>query len=103
MPQAAIDAYVTQALAADPVRVDWRDEQQFAFAPQEIVVPTLMIYGVNDPFKNAAAGEFFAALASTDRSFSVLPNSDHAAHVEDAGRAWTHAIVGFLRQPRRAN
>jgi pimeloyl-ACP methyl ester carboxylesterase len=102
-PQAVIDAYVAQALAADPVRVDWRDEQQFAFAPQKVAVPTLMIYGVNDPFRNAAAGEFFAGLAPTDRGFVVLPNSDHAAHVEDAGRAWIHAILGFLRQPRRTN
>ncbi|MEO8061498.1 MAG: alpha/beta fold hydrolase [Pseudomonadota bacterium] len=101
--QPVIDAYVAQALASDPVRVDWRDEQQFAFEPQKIVVPTLMIYGVNDPFRNAAAGEFFAALATTDRSFSVLPNSDHAAHVEDTGRAWIHAIVEFVRQPRPSN
>jgi len=99
-PQRVIDAYVAQALAADPVRVDWRDEQQFVFEPRKIAVPTLMIYGANDPFKNAAAAEFFAALATTDRAFSVLPDSDHAAHVEDSRRVWLHAILGFLRQPR---
>jgi alpha-beta hydrolase superfamily lysophospholipase len=99
-PQTVIDAYVAQALAADPVRVDWRDEQQFVFEPQKIAVPTLMIYGANDSLRDAAAHEFFAALATPDRGFTVLPDSDHAAHVENAGPAWTHAILGFIRQPR---
>ena len=99
-PQGVIDAYVAQALAADPVRVDWREEQQFLFEPQKIVTPTLMIYGVNDPFRNAGATDFFAALATADRVFTVLPNSDHAAHIEDSRGAWMHVIISFLQQPR---
>jgi pimeloyl-ACP methyl ester carboxylesterase len=95
-----IDAYVTAALAADPVRVDWRDENQFAFEPAKITTPTLMIYGVNDPFRNAASATFFEALAARDRAYVVLPDSDHAAHVENSARAWVHAIDGFLQSPR---
>jgi hypothetical protein len=30
----------------------------------------------------------------------VLPDSDHAAHVENSARAWVHAIDGFLQSPR---
>ena len=94
------DAYVAAVLAADPVRVDWRDENQFAFEPAKITVPTLMVYGVNDPFRNAASATFFEALATPDRAYVVLPGSDHAAHVENSARAWVHAIDGFLQSPR---
>lgn len=98
--RAVIDAYVAAALAADPVRVDWRDESRFAFEPAKIAVPTLMIYGINDPFRNAASAAFFEALAAPDRAYVVLPDSDHAAHVENSASAWVHAIDGFLQSPR---
>jgi pimeloyl-ACP methyl ester carboxylesterase len=98
--RALIDAYVAAALAADPVRVDWRDEDEFALEPAKIAAPTLMIYGVNDPFRGPAAAAFFEALATPDRAYVVLPDSDHAAHVENSGRAWVHAIDGFLQSPR---
>ena len=97
---ALIDAYVKAALAADPVRVDWRGESEFRFEPATIATPTLMIYGVNDPFRNAASAAFFDALASRDRAYVVLPESDHAAHVENSAQAWVHAIDGFLKSPR---
>ncbi len=98
--RALIDSYVSAALVADPVRVDWRDENQFLFEPAKITTPTLMIYGVNDPFRNAASAAFFEALAARDRAYVVLPDSDHAAHVENSARAWIHAIAGFLQSPR---
>ncbi len=97
---ALIAAYVAQALAANPVRVDWRDEQQFVFAPEKITVPTLVLYGARDPLLRAESASFFAALATPDRAFVVLPDSDHAAHVENSQRAWIHALAEFLRQPR---
>jgi pimeloyl-ACP methyl ester carboxylesterase len=99
-PRPVIDAYVAQALAADPVRVDWRDENEFKFEPAKVMTRTLMIYGVNDPFRVAASATFFEALATPDRAYVVLPDSDHAAHVENSGRAWVHAIDGFLNSPR---
>jgi pimeloyl-ACP methyl ester carboxylesterase len=95
-----IDAYVAAATTADPVRADWRDEHQFVFEPARIASPTLLIYGANDPFRNAAAEAFFGALATADRAFVVLPDSDHAAHVENSSRAWIHAIDAFLGSPR---
>lgn len=98
--RAVIDAYVAAAIASDPVRVDWRDESGFVFDPAKISTPTLMIYGVNDPFRNPASVAFFDALAARDRAYVVLPDSDHAAHVENSARAWTHAIDGFLQTPR---
>jgi pimeloyl-ACP methyl ester carboxylesterase len=95
-----IDAYVAAALAADPVRVDWRHENEFSFEPAKVTTRTLMIYGVNDPFRNPASGTFFEALATPDRAYVVLPDSDHAAHVENSAGAWVHAIDSFLMSPR---
>ncbi len=95
-----VAAYVAQALAANPVRTDWRDERQFVFAPEKITMPTLVLYGARDPFLIPDSVSFFAALGTSDRAFVVLPESDHAAHVENSRRAWIAAIVAFLRQPR---
>lgn len=100
---AVIEAYVTQAVAANPVRTDWRDENQFVFEPGKVTAPTLMLYGVNDPLRNAKASEFFNGLAATDRAFVVLPASDHAAHVENSHAAFVHEVVSFLTTPRASN
>src|SRR4029077_352855 len=46
----AIDAYARGALAADPVRVDWRHDTEWnALAPEAVHVPTLLIQAELDP------------------------------------------------------
>jgi esterase/lipase len=62
-----------------------------------------MLYGVNDPLRNAKASEIFNGLATTDRAFVVLPASDHAAHVENSHAAFVHEVVSFLTAPRAPN
>ncbi|HUQ11321.1 MAG TPA: alpha/beta fold hydrolase [Steroidobacteraceae bacterium] len=98
--RAVIDAYVEQAVAANPVRSDWRDEHQFAFDASRVSTPTLLLYGANDPLLTPAVADFFASLAARDRSFIVLPASDHAAHVENSQAAWLHAVDAFVTSPR---
>jgi pimeloyl-ACP methyl ester carboxylesterase len=98
---AVIEAYVSQAVAANPVRVDWRDEHQFVFDAALVKAPTLILFGANDPLlTNESVLKFFAALATQDRAFVVLPGSDHAAHVENSQREWLRVVTGFL-EPRR--
>lgn len=100
-PQAVVDAYVEQAIAADPVRVDWRRLDDFRFEPAKITTPTLLLQGVGDGYvKPDAAARLFTRLGTPDRSWVVLPDSDHAAHVEDAMPAWIDAIVRFVDRPR---
>jgi pimeloyl-ACP methyl ester carboxylesterase len=99
-PPAVIEAYVNQAVAANPVRADWRDEHQFAFDAARVTAPTLMIYGANDPLRTDASLAFFGKLATPNRAFVVLPASDHAAHVENAQPAWLTAVDAFLSSPR---
>ncbi len=49
-PQDVIEAYVVAALAADPVRVDWRNPEEFAeLDPAKVVTPTLVLQGERDP------------------------------------------------------
>jgi pimeloyl-ACP methyl ester carboxylesterase len=99
---ALIEAYVSQAVAANPIRADWRDEHQFAFDAAKVRTPTLMLYGANDPLLDAAKMQFFGALATPDRAFVVLPDSDHAAHVENSQPAWLRAVDSFVGAPRAA-
>jgi pimeloyl-ACP methyl ester carboxylesterase len=99
--QAVIDAYVAHALKANPVRVDWRNEDQFAFDPASIRAPTLLLYGARDPlYSPEAVSKLLSALGTQDRTLVLLPNSDHAAHVENTHRAWLHALVEFIERPR---
>ena len=99
---AIIQAYVDQAVKANPIRADWRDENQFLFDASRVTTPTLMLFGANDPLLDASKISFFGALATRDRSFVVLPDSDHAAHVENSQRAWLQAVDAFLGMPRTA-
>lgn len=100
-PKAVVDAYVAQAIAADPVRVDWKNLQEFQLDPGKVKTPTLLLQGVGDGYvQPAAVARLFTSLATPDRSWVVLPDSDHAAHVEDAMPAWVGAIVHFIERPR---
>lgn len=92
-----IEAYVSQAVAANPVRVDWRDEHLFSFEAARLKTPALFLYGANDPLlKQSGALPFFGEVGTSDRAFVVLPDSDHAAHVEKSHRAWMAAVLAFL-------
>ncbi|MFA4432220.1 alpha/beta fold hydrolase [Xanthomonas perforans] len=95
-------AYVAQALAADPVRTDWRAMEQFAFHPEQVAtVPVLLLRGVDDPIATQADNaHLYARLRSEDRSWVTLPHADHVAQVEDSHAAWVDAVVSFLRRPR---
>ncbi|MBO9793009.1 MULTISPECIES: alpha/beta hydrolase [Xanthomonas] len=95
-------AYVAQALAADPVRTDWRAMEQFAFHPEQVAtVPVLLLRGVDDPIATQADNaHLYARLRSEDRSWVTLPHADHVAQVEDSHAAWVDTVVSFLRRPR---
>lgn len=96
-----VEAYVAQAVAANPVRADWRDEQLFAFDAARLRTPTLFLYGANDPLlADGSAVDFFSRAAVSDRAFVVLPDSDHAAHVENSQPAWLRTVKDFIDRNR---
>jgi alpha-beta hydrolase superfamily lysophospholipase len=99
-PPAVVKAYVEQALKADPIRIDLRNDGEFnVLKPAKVSLPTLVMYGQQDSINDQEAGKFFAALGTGDKELVVLPGGDHAALVEDTHDMWIAAIVGFLSRP----
>jgi pimeloyl-ACP methyl ester carboxylesterase len=96
-----IEAYVAAALAADPIRVDWKDMEQFLeLDPAKVVTPTLVLHGERDPLTPLEAqGRLFMRLGTPDRQWVVLPGVDHAALIEDSHDAFIAAIVAFVARP----
>jgi pimeloyl-ACP methyl ester carboxylesterase len=98
-------AFVSAALAADPIKTDWRAFDQFdVLDPAKIVVPTLLLQGELDPYtKVAFQVALFTHLGTPDRQWVVLPGADHAAHLEAVGARLIETVVCFLeRSSRRA-
>ncbi len=100
-PPAVIQAFVEQAMKADPILMDLKNDAEFnALKPAKLTTPTVILYGERDAgVLPDDAGKFFARLAASDKQMIVLPGSDHAAHVEDTHDAWIAAIVNFLNRP----
>jgi len=97
----AIAAYVQAALAADPVRSDWRRDSEWnALAPEAVHVPVLLLQAELDPLaKTAAHARLFARLGTADRQWVVIPKGDHAAILEDTAPRMIAAIRAFIERP----
>ena len=97
----AIAAYVQAAVAADPVRADWRHEAEWnALAPEAVHVPVLLLQAELDPLaKSDAHARLFTRLGTVDRQWVVIPKGDHAALLEDTAPRLIAAIRGFLERP----
>ena len=92
------------SLRYDPIRVDWRHEEQFnALDPVIIHTPTLIIHGEFDPYANGAGlPVFYTKLAAVDRAWVVLASADHVAHLERTA-AFVQAVTSFLERPGPAH
>lgn len=100
-PRAVVDAFIAQALRADPVLADLKGDAEFnALKPSRVTVPTLVLYGDQDPgIYPEDAAKYFVELGTPDKQMVVLPGGDHAAQIEDTHDAWIAAVVGFLTRP----
>jgi pimeloyl-ACP methyl ester carboxylesterase len=100
-PKAVVNAYVQQALKADPILMDLKGDKEFNdLKPEKVLVPTLVMYGEKDPgIPHEDAGKYFAKLGAPDRQMVVLPGADHAALLEDTHDMWISAIVNFITHP----
>lgn len=95
----AIDAYVTQALQADPIKVDLRAEDEYnALDGSEIHVPTLVIAGEHDPLAPAEnQARLFTGIATGHKQYVSVPGGDHAAFLESPRAYFIHELVAFFR------
>jgi pimeloyl-ACP methyl ester carboxylesterase len=100
-PRAVIDAFVAQAMKADPILADLKNDGEFNdFRPALLGTPTLILFGSEDPGVSAIdAGKMLARMPVTDKQIVVLPGADHAAHIEDTHDAWVAAIINFITRP----
>jgi pimeloyl-ACP methyl ester carboxylesterase len=100
----AIDAYVHQALASDPVLVDWRRLDDFnTLDAARVTAPTLLITGELDPFyarRPMAQAELFVRLGTADKEWVILAGGDHAALLEHTAPRFVETIASFLERPR---
>ena len=95
---AAIAAFVDSALAADPVRVDWRGLAQWrALSAPAVTVPTLLLEAEFDPLAlDDVHADFFANLATNDKAWVVIPGGDHAAFMETPRGYFLRSIDSFV-------
>ena len=100
-PRAVVDAFVAQAMKADPILADLKNDGEFnLLKPARLMVPTLVLFGERDSGVVAEdAAKFFARLGTPDKQIVMLPGGDHAAQLEDTHDAWIAAVAGFLTRP----
>ncbi len=100
--QQAIDAFVEQSLAADPVRSDWRGSDQWnALDPSKVTVPTLVLHGGADPYAPVPnLAKLVSRLGTQDRAWVTIAGGDHAAHLENVAPRFMDAVLSFLDAPR---
>lgn len=102
-PRPVIEAFVQQALASDPIRMDWIREEEFNGARVDrLSMPTLVIHGARDPgMVDEITAKFVARIPAAHRQWTILPGGDHAAQLEDTHDAFIDTVAGFILRNRR--
>jgi pimeloyl-ACP methyl ester carboxylesterase len=98
---AAVAAFVAAALAADPVRMDWRELHQWrALDGTAVRVPTLLLQARHDPLaRDDTHVRLFAELATGDKAWVVIPGGAHAAFLETPRGYFLRQIDTFVHRP----
>ena len=102
---ATVSSFVRAALRADPVLVDWKDDDDFnAFRPAQMQVPALLVHGARDPQAPLAVEtKLFTRLGTPDKWWVILPGADHAAHLEKSSVELVRVITSFIRRHEVSN
>lgn len=95
----AIDAYVKVSLETDPIKVDWKNLDEYnELDPSKVVVPTLIIQGEHDPIgPTDRQTKLYTRLGTSHKQWVTVPGGDHAAFMETPRAYFIHALVSFLR------
>ena len=96
--QRAIDAYVAEALRADPIQADLKSIDDYnELDPGKVTTPTLIIRGEHDPIAPPdRQAKLYMRLGTGHKSWITVPNGDHAAHLETPRPYFIHALISFL-------
>lgn len=100
--EVARQSFVSAALAADPVRADWRELEQWRqLDPSAVQTPTLLLQAEHDPLALADVhADLFARLGSADKAWVVIPGGDHAAFLETPRPYFLSVISSFVFRGR---
>lgn len=96
-PPAVVAAFVTQALAADPIYAEWTADRFVTLTAAALRTPVLVLHGEHDPGADAETAEaFLAGVAAGRTRHVVLPGADHCAHLEDTHDLFVSAVTDFV-------
>jgi pimeloyl-ACP methyl ester carboxylesterase len=97
--QKAIDTYVAMALKADPIKVDWKNLDQYnELDPARVITPTLILQGEHDPIAPTdLQAKLYTRLGTAHKQWITVPGGDHAAFMETPRAYFIHSLVSFLK------
>ena len=97
--QKAIDTYVAMALEADPIKVDWKNLDQYnELDPARVITPTLILQGEFDPIgPTDRQAKLYTRLGTAHKQWITVPGGDHAAFMETPRAYFIHSLVSFLQ------
>ncbi len=95
----AVDAYVKQALAADPIKTDLRGYADYnALDPSLLTMPTLVIHGAHDPLAPAEnLARLYSRIKTGHKQWVSVPGGDHAAFLESPRAYFINELVAFVK------
>jgi len=95
----AVDAYVKQSLAADPVKTDLRGYADYnALDPALLTMPTLVIHGMYDPLaRTENLARLYTRIKTGHKQWVSVPGGDHAAFLESPRAYFLNELVAFLK------
>lgn len=95
-----VDAFAAAALAADPVRADWRGLAEWrALDAAAVRVPVLLLQASHDPLaRDDVHRDLFTRLGTDDKAWVVIPGGDHAAFLERPRSYFLRLIDAFVHR-----
>ena len=97
--QKAIDRYVDMALEADPIKVDWKNMDEYnELDPTKVMTPTLILQGEHDPIGlTDIQAKLYTRLGTGHKQWITVPDGDHAAFMETPRPYFIRSLVSFLK------
>jgi pimeloyl-ACP methyl ester carboxylesterase len=106
IPPEPAQAFAEAALTSDPIKAQWKCMYQFNNCDPARLghCPTLVIAGDQDPYAPLhVQHELFANLGrGSDRTWSILADSDHAVHLLEGRHRMINIVSSFIHNGKRS-
>lgn len=103
--QKAIDRYVEMALESDPIKVDYKNMDEYnELDPAKVSTPTLILQGEHDPVgPTDVQAKLYTRLGTGHKQWITVPGGDHAAFMETPRPYFIRSLVSFLEGVNERN